>query len=445
MLQSFCYATAYDFEVDGIYYNLSSDGKTCSVVSGSQKYSGDITIPSEITYNSQKIPVTSIGNEAFWDCSGMTSVSIGNSVTSIGKAAFWGCSGLTSVTIPNSVTFIGYCAFQYCSGLTSATIPNSVTSIGDGAFLCCSGLIEITVTVGNQHYTSDNGVLFNKDKSIILTYPGGKTGAYTVPNSVTSIGIYAFSLCSGLTSVIIPNSVTSIGEYAFYNCSGLTSVTIGHSVTSIGEYAFYECPASEIYITTQTPPEGNPGFGNPKKLYVQGKEALEAYKNAKGWKKFGSYEVMVEANGFSYDGPTAIWGHPDEQVHLTASLLPEDVTLPHIFWSSTNPDVATVDHNGLVTFHNTTSDDIMTASEGDDDSTTAAPCKIIGETLYANGPKLEITVEDPTTRIEEIKPDAITSTAVYDLRGVKVGESTTGLPHGVYIVKTATQTTKVAI
>ena len=150
--------------------------------------------------------VTSIGDYAFCNCDGLTSVTIPNSVTSIGDWAFNGCTGLTNITIPNSVTSIGYSAFSYCSGLTSITIPNSVTSIGDKAFYGCTGLTSIEI-----------------------------------PNSVTSIGYWAFSGCTGLTSVTIPSSVTSIGYGAFGGCSGLTSITIPNSVTRIGYEAFYGC------------------------------------------------------------------------------------------------------------------------------------------------------------------------------------------------------------
>ena len=198
-------ASAYDVEVDGIYYYVDSH-KNATVTSGDNKYSGDIAIPESITYNNSKYSVTSIGDWAFKECSGLTSVTIPNSVTSIGEAAFNGCSGLTSITIPNSVTSIGDWAFSQCSGLTSVTIPNSVTSIGDYAFSHCSGLTSVTI-----------------------------------PNSVTSIGEWVFGGCSGLTSVTIPNSVTIIGDYAFCGCSGLTSVTIPNSVTSIGDGAFSFC------------------------------------------------------------------------------------------------------------------------------------------------------------------------------------------------------------
>ena len=209
--------------------------------------------------------VTSIGDDAFWGCTGLTRVTIPDSVTSIGDYAFSGCNGLTSITIPNSVTSIGVeafyntlwynnqpnglvyagkvaykykgtmpsntsivlkegtlgitnSAFWECTGLTSITIPDSVTSIGDDAFHSCTGLTSVTIG-----------------------------------NSVTSIGGSAFYYCTGLTSVTIGNSVTSIGYEAFEGCTGLTSVTIGNSVTSIGDDAFIDCTG----LTSITVAKGN--------------------------------------------------------------------------------------------------------------------------------------------------------------------------------------------
>ena len=183
--------------------------------------------------------VTSIGSYAFSSCRGLTSISIPNSVTSIGEGAFKGCSGLTSISIPNSVTSIGYYAFFDCSGLTSISIPNSVTSIGDGAFFDCRGLTSIKVESGNNVYDSRNNCNAIIKKSTNELIAGCKNTV--IPNSVTSIGNYAFSGCSGLTSISIPNSVTRIGNDAFSSCSGLTSISIPNSVTSIGNYAFSSC------------------------------------------------------------------------------------------------------------------------------------------------------------------------------------------------------------
>ncbi|WP_279168084.1 leucine-rich repeat domain-containing protein, partial [Muribaculum intestinale] len=219
-------ALAYNFKSDGLYYNiLSETDRTVEVTyyrnDGYGSYYndayGDIEIPSKLIYDRKTYKVTSIG-----------------------KYAFYKCSGLTSVTIPNSVTSIGISAFYNCSGLTSVTIGNSVTSIGNSAFSNCSGLISIIVDESNPSFSSIEGILYNNDATTLIYCPITKK-TVTIPNSVTSIGYSAFSGCSGLTSVTIPNSVTSIGERAFSGCSGLTSVTIGNSVTSIGYYAFSGC------------------------------------------------------------------------------------------------------------------------------------------------------------------------------------------------------------
>ena len=204
----------------------------------------------------------------------------------IGSDAFYKCSSLTSITIPNSVTSIGYSAFEGCSslrefkgkfastdsrclivnnslkafapaGLTEYTIPDSVTSIGYSAFYDCSSLTSITI-----------------------------------PNSVTSIDYYAFSHCSSLTSITIPNSVTYIGRRAFYYCSKLTSITIPNSVTSIGYEAFYNCSKlTSIYCTSSTPPTGSSDMFNSyvpgRKIYVP-KAAVDAYKTAASWSSYAS-------------------------------------------------------------------------------------------------------------------------------------------------------------
>ena len=325
---------AYNFEVDGICYNINSDGTSVTVTykGTGDKYSGAVVIPETVTYDSKNYDVTSIGTYAFRNCSGLTSITIPESVTSIGNwafegctslpmidniryadtylvgavdktqstynikagtrfigtSAFYWCSGLTSITIPNSVTSIGYQAFYNCSGLTSITIPDGVTSIGDDAFWGCSGLKR-------AEFASIEGlceISFSSNYSNPLRYAnhlyvnGEEVEDLVIPESVTSIGRYAFSGCSGLTSVTIPESVTSIDGSAFSGCSGLTSVTInsnailsknyswdnnlksifgeqvkeyniGNSVTSIGDRAFGNCSS----LTSVTIPNSVTSIG----------------------------------------------------------------------------------------------------------------------------------------------------------------------------------------
>ena len=200
-------------------------------------YSNRNTITSVIINDS----VTSIGDRAFYNSIGLTSVTIPNSLTSIGYRAFYGCNGLASVEFPSSVTSIGKSAFNLCTSLTSVTIPNTITYIGAWAFEACSNLTAINVASDNPNYCSQDGVLFNKDKTIIRQYPGGLQGAYLVPNGVTKIDTSAFSYCDKLSSIEIPTSVTSIGYRAFYGCNGLASVEFPSSVTSIGKSAFNLC------------------------------------------------------------------------------------------------------------------------------------------------------------------------------------------------------------
>ncbi len=186
--------------------------------------------------------VTSIRDHAFDNCTSLTSIEIPSGVTSIGNSAFKNCTSLASIEIPSSVTSIGNEAFAYCTNLTSIEIPSGVTSIENYAFSNCTSLNSINVDKDNQSYSSEDGILFDKEKKKLITYPAGKKEKeYNIPSSVTSIGAGTFYGCRSLTRIEIPSSVTSIECLAFYGCTSLTSIEIPSSVTRIAAQVFYGC------------------------------------------------------------------------------------------------------------------------------------------------------------------------------------------------------------
>lgn len=357
MAFSAVYATAYDFKVDGIYYNRSGDNAIVTYKSFSSSYpfyysdyAGNVDIPNTVTYNGTTYTVSAVGDNAFSGCSELTSVTIPNSVTSIGNTAFSDCTQLSSITIPILVSSIGELAFNNCSGLSSMVVvsdnitynsknncnaiietasntliagckntivPSTVTASGWGAFCGCTGLTSITIPnsvidISGSAFAGCIGLtsitIPNSVTSIGYLAFGGCTGLKNVniPNSVISIGDYSFHGCNGLSSITIPNSVISIGADAFKKCTKLTSVTIGNNVTSIGNQAFNLCEIlSDIICFAETPPViGGENCFYPSYTFATlhvPEHSLETYKTTPYWIRFSNIIGDAQEGGSSVD------------------------------------------------------------------------------------------------------------------------------------------------
>lgn len=253
--------TAFHVDPDNAVYSNDSRGSLMNkeqtvLIHVPRGITGDYSVPESVTtigkyafYDCEMLMsitmgsnVTTISDYAFWYCDGITGFEIGSGVTTVGQKAFYYCRSLTSITIPEGVVRIGERAFDTCSALTSVSIPASVTEIGEAPFENCDNLIEILVDQNNVSYCSDDqGVLYNKNKTILIQAPQGLSGDYNIPQGVTEICSYAFDGCGLMTAMTIPDSVTRIGSYAFSACGGLNTVTIPGSSTILEHHAFYGC------------------------------------------------------------------------------------------------------------------------------------------------------------------------------------------------------------
>jgi hypothetical protein len=266
-------------EIDGVFYNLIGKNKTAEVTSNPNYYSGSLVIPSSVTYGGTTYTVASVGDRAFYLCSGLTSITFSEGLTSIGEYAFSNCSSLSSVIIPNSVTSLNNGAFYCCKSLTSVIIPNSVKFIGWYVFEGCTGLVSVTIpgsvtSIGVHAFSGCTGLV-----------------SVSISNGVKSLGTGVFNGCTSLSSIDIPNSVTQIDGYLFSGCTGLTSVTIGNGITFIGVRSFEKCKnLVDVYCLAENVPSTNSdafkdSYPEYITLHVPGK-SIDAYNSKEPWSKF---------------------------------------------------------------------------------------------------------------------------------------------------------------
>lgn len=329
------YAQYYKFDADnnGVTIHYTARGNSATVVSNDEKYSGDVVIPSTVSYDGIDFSVVAIGSFAFSESADLNSVSLPSSLLSIGDYAFYGCTSLKSIVVPNAVTSIGSNAFDGCTNLSSATlssslksieyhtfyncrslrtleIPNSVRKIGDMAFQNCRLLSTIQIP---NSVTSIGTFAFEKCSSLV---------SLTIPNQLTSIEQYTFAGCSRLTTLEIPSSVTFIDEWAFYDCSGLKTVTIPNSVSYIGEWAFTSCDAITSVISEIESPFNMSEYVFERDVKKQAvlhvpAGSKEAYLSATGWdfknieeEKPSLYDLVMWAKDGSKIATYALTGKP---------------------------------------------------------------------------------------------------------------------------------------
>lgn len=484
----------FAFTYNGLNYSVVS-GNTVKVASQgkSASLSGKIEIPSTVTNNGSSYSVTEIEGDAFIECKNITEIVVPETVTTIGGGSFAYCSSLKTLDLGSGVTTIGADLYTGLSALQTVisrnTTPPSIRNWGTvktGATLYVpesaidaykkasiwsyfSKIEALSSEEGGDNNDDDADLVFTKfGFQNIRTLTVGNLVEEITPGSFSDcvelkeirlgsglkkIGDKAFSGCTGLTEIVVPPSVDSIGASAFAGNSNLVSIIMGHSVKVIGEKAFDLCPAQTVSVTAQTPPKApNNTFSNyTGKLYVQGKKAADAYYDAYTcWDRFDAM-VMIEPTQLKMENDQKLIGKPGDTFQLTAKLYPEDVTLTNIFWRSTNPDIATVDPNGLVTLHADMSD-IMAMAEGDDSQSNS--CKIIAESLYANGPVAEIEVTNDTSGIEDVvvsggeengEIDFNQPVEVYSINGMRVAASVDGLPAGFYVVRQGKAVKKIVV
>ena len=378
-----------DIVLNGIKYRLYPT-KTAKVLKKND-YSGDIVIPETVTYNNITYKITSLERGCFEGCWLLTSINLSSSITSLESGCFEGCWSLTSINLPSSITSLGDDCFSDCSSLTSINLPSSITSLGDGCFRDCSRLTSINLP---SSITSLGSYCFrgcSRLTSINLPSSITSLGSYcfsgcssltsiNLPSSITSLGDDCFSDCSSLTSINLPSSITSLERSCFRGCSSLTSINFPSGITSLGESCFSECSSlASIELPSALTSFGENCFekcshltsmlclaveppncilkeytdthntslvNNTMSLYVP-KESKEKYKQSNAWNSAKGIYPLYPTSSVSLVKEVSV--DKAKPTKLEYTIMPENAGTKELEWSSENPEVATVDANGIVT------------------------------------------------------------------------------------------------
>ena len=378
-----------DIVLNGIKYRLYPT-KTAKVLKKND-YSGDIVIPETVTYNNITYKITSLERGCFEGCWLLTSINLSSSITSLESGCFEGCWSLTSINLPSSITSLGDDCFSDCSSLTSINLPSSITSLGDGCFRDCSRLTSINLP---SSITSLGSYCFrgcSRLTSINLPSSITSLGSYcfsgcssltsiNLPSSITSLGDDCFSDCSSLTGINLPSSITSLERSCFRGCSSLTSINFPSGITSLGESCFSECSSlASIELPSALTSLGENCFekcshltsmlclaveppncilkeytdthntslvNNTMSLYVP-KESKEKYKQSNAWNSAKGIYPLYPTSSVSLVKEVSV--DKAKPTKLEYTIMPENAGTKELEWSSENPEVATVDANGIVT------------------------------------------------------------------------------------------------
>ena len=332
-----------------------------------------ITLPSELTslgdrcfYNCSSLTsitlpsgITSLGEDCFSYCRSLTSITLPSGITSLGNSCFNGCRSLTSITLPDGITSLGNFCFDGCISLTSISLPSSITSFGEYCFSCCSGLTSITLPDG---ITSLGEGCFRECSGLTsISLPSGITSlgnscfsfcsgltSITLPAGLTSLGNWCFYYCSSLTSISLPSGITSLGDDCFSCCSSLTSISLPSGITSLGDDCFSGCSSltSVLCLAVEPPSCTSSVIDNTMRLYVP-KGSVEKYKQSAAWNNACGIYPLYPTSSVSLAKESSVIRTKPTKLEYT--IFPENAGTKELEWNSENPEVATVDANGVVT------------------------------------------------------------------------------------------------